>query len=347
MVGTDGPPSGPAQSDKFTGKVLGPATPREPEAVPAERDRMPGLRATRGGSGRTEIAEEGSTPARPRAGKGLLRSRAHQPDQETAGEDLTGCSKSGMVGVTWSHMTTSTCRMGAPLIFIFQVPMSDRPLKFGRSAVIVLVVAMMSSATAAVIRGEGLQVACPGGTWSAGTDTLTCPGLTPPMFYGGFEDIPPPPPACAPPEELIRRGPATFAEAFGSAWPGADVGDEEIPVGPSRYIALQFNSGPAGVVGNLQWEASNLGGGAKVLSFSTCEGDFRPALESTWCLISGSGAGSMTWRTTETAPAGQCRLEPATTYYLNVVFASSVDDLSDSTCGQSCGVLLQNSVLQN
>ncbi|MBL8681382.1 MAG: hypothetical protein JNK05_19545 [Myxococcales bacterium] len=96
-----------------------------------------------------------------------------------------------------------------------------------------------------------------------------------------------------------------------------DVSTVEIETG--AYISMRIDTvGLGGRVGALESEMPSTMGAPLVIAISRCPGDFQP--EGANCRSDLSGVASIGW-TTGATPATYCKLEPATTYYLNVMFA--------------------------
>jgi conjugal transfer mating pair stabilization protein TraN len=117
----------------------------------------------------------------------------------------------------------------------------------------------------------------------------------------------------------------------------------------NKYAAMAFNSGPEGQLARFVTETIpglNLAG--KIVSVTPCEGDFDVTVGS-YCRsprqINGSPQAipslsfAVAPEDTVNVPAGHCRLEPNTNYFINVVHGQSEDQTTSTCTEEACQFL--------
>lgn len=118
---------------------------------------------------------------------------------------------------------------------------------------------------------------------------------------------------------------------------------------PNHYLAIQFNSGNLSPTAEGSITSDRAGGMMelhfRMFSISTCPGDFDQAAVSaeTGCYGQLSSSRHIFWGGTSSARA--CKLEPNTTYYLNIIGTNSPlgtdPDLLEPNCpnNENCGAV--------
>ncbi len=143
-----------------------------------------------------------------------------------------------------------------------------------------------------------------------------------------------------------QASPATYAEATGHSWPGVVADSDFWSINSMQFVALQFVADTSN--GTLVFEAGRPQEGpaaAYTVKISECPGDVTHNLpfdaDTFFCQKSGTSV-NLKW--SNISEAGHCKLNPGTTYYLNVVHGE-VDSTNSSYtnfCGSSfCSAAMQ------
>ena len=116
-----------------------------------------------------------------------------------------------------------------------------------------------------------------------------------------------------------------YEYVFGDSWPGLSI-QRQFRLHPYRYASMFFvtpsdlNSTHTG-----GWSFEGMAGtasGTRLISISTCPGDFDAANLDARCLLSlPIGADSFNWRGGNVD--SRCPLEPGKAYYLNIIYSQS------------------------
>lgn len=203
----------------------------------------------------------------------------------------------------------------------------------------------------------GLQCTGAGQTVTAGPLTVT---VTDDGGGGGGE--------CTLPTGLSRAADAIWGQsasnASGHFWDGVFIGPFPSTTNsrtyfqrPGNYHAIQFNTGnmPSDATGQINsWEPQGpwslqAAAGWRIVSFSTCPGDFNPDGKEPGCIRRIGGTDNIRWGGANTGDVFRCALQPNTTYYLNIVYTDSQvgDPNPNWNCSgprENCGALMQSAI---
>jgi len=127
-----------------------------------------------------------------------------------------------------------------------------------------------------------------------------------------------------------------WADLWNYDFPGPGYSIRNLDVGRTGYVALEFNTGNIVDNGILSSTGNTITSGTRLGAVSECPGDFDVSDECSQ--IWGSGGG-ITWRTDG---AGDCQLEPNTTYYFNVTFTNGSSPTSSTCTSSQCIATLKH-----
>ena len=136
--------------------------------------------------------------------------------------------------------------------------------------------------------------------------------------------------------------PAGNPDNVGFGFPGSYYADTEFGVQKNKFIAMKFrapsNSSWLNEVARMRFF---IGTAYTQIAIGQCPGQFGTDTNfpvNASCRVAGKGE-DLIWNITQ-AVTGNCQLVPGNTYYLNVINASNMSDLTQSTCSSSSCALV-------
>ncbi len=187
---------------------------------------------------------------------------------------------------------------------------------------------------------------------TAGTYTfrLDCENDTPDSTFRTVSvqvdpDVGPPGPGNICPDDFVAPLSGTtvsWQALLGFTWPEPGYAEKVIGIPTAGYLAVEFSTGDVteedGGIKTIPHVSTQ---GYRLGALSACPGDFTdhlPGGVSGWpCTRTWFDGGTLNWSTEEFPASWECKLEPNTTYYLNLTFtdgvsAESDECVSDSSC---------------
>jgi hypothetical protein len=134
---------------------------------------------------------------------------------------------------------------------------------------------------------------------------------------------------------LVSNGSAqtvTWEQVFDLNFPFGNGPD--VAINRDRYASLRFNTGTlsTGTSGRIAFDFTQtfLPTGRKVVTISECPGDFTTLLSNA-CRVTDLGNGAIRWEIV-TGGGFDCRLQPNTDYYLNILYTQDTAPPYDWSC---------------
>lgn len=125
----------------------------------------------------------------------------------------------------------------------------------------------------------------------------------------------------------------SWRSTLGFDWPNPTYSEKVVSIPTAGYLAIEFSTGDNGNIdGGMKTITNTSTDGIRYGAISRCPGDFSEQLPDSLnkCTREWFIGGTLNW-STETSPASyECKLQPNTTYYLNLTFTDGVSSASDS-----------------